>query len=50
MKTKTQIILTILAIILGIILLNQHDNMERANYAQINGCEWSVYGGHDVCR
>lgn len=50
MKTKIQIILTILAIIFGIILLNHYDNMERANYAQTNGCEWSVYGGHDVCR
>lgn len=50
MKTKIQIILTILAIIAGIMLLNCHDNMVRAEYAQSHGCEWSVYGGHDLCR
>lgn len=50
MKTKIQIIITILTIIAGIIALNCHDNMQRAEYAQTNGCEWSVQGGHDVCR
>lgn len=50
MKTKIEIIITILAIILGIVLLNQHQDKVRADYAQSHQCEWSAQAGHDVCR
>ena len=54
MKTNTKTkIKTILAILLGltlIVLYNQHKDNQRAEYARINNCTWSVYGSHDICK
>lgn len=51
-NTKTKI-KTILAILLGltlIVLYNQHKNNQRAEYARINNCTWTVYGSHYICK
>lgn len=50
MKTKIKIILTVIIIIVGIALINRHQDLEREAYAQNNNCVWTVYGSHDICK
>ena len=53
---KNKLISTLKAIIalialLGVIALcNTHEDVQRMEYAERNGCEWVIYGSHDVCR
>lgn len=56
MNTKTKIKTTI-KIILGVVLVlglmaiyENHKDQRRADYASANGCTWSVYGSHDICK
>lgn len=49
-KTKTKTILIIIAVIALALLYNYHKDQTRANYAQVNDCEWVQYASHDVCK
>lgn len=50
MKTKIKTILTIIAVIALALLYNYHKDQTRANYAQVNDCEWTIQGSHDICK
>ena len=54
--TKNKLVGTLKAIIALTALLgaiapyNTHENAQRMEYAERNGCEWVIYGSHDICR
>lgn len=50
MKTKIKATIIILAVILGIVLYEQHKDAQRAEYAQTHNCTWTIYGSHDICK
>lgn len=50
MKTTIKIIIIVLAVIIGLALINRHQDLEREAYAETHQCEWVVYGSHDICR
>jgi len=43
-------IIALIALLGAIALCNTHENAQRMEYAERNGCEWVIYGSHDICR
>ena len=50
MKTNIKIIIVTIIVLLGIVLYNQHEDRQRAEYAESHNCTWVIQGAHDVCR
>lgn len=49
-KTNTKTILIIILIILGALLYDKYQDLNRENYALNNNCTWSIQGSHDICK
>lgn len=54
MKTKIKnalIIIVGMALFLGIMALYEHHkDLQRADYAQVHNCTWTIQGSHDICK
>lgn len=45
-----RVMIALIALLGAIALYNTHENAQRAEYAERNGCEWVIYSGYDICK